>query len=144
MQKVSLLINFYIAVDCPDPSCSGQGVCVEGACICRKGWEGPRCADREAALSACLPTCSAPRGTFDPRQGRCNCSPGYTGADCSKGEDHDFGSVPFIFILIRIQHFRLNNDPNPNPIRIQGFDYQKWIKIYSCHCVGEMGGKAER
>ncbi len=28
-------------------------------------------------------------------------------------------------IRIRIQHFRLNTDPDPDPIRIQGFDDQK-------------------
>ncbi len=31
-------------------------------------------------------------------------------------------------IRIRIQHFRLNTDPDP--IRIQGFDDQKFKKIY--------------
>jgi hypothetical protein len=30
--------------------------------------------------------------------------------------------------LIRIQHFRLNT--NPDPVRIQGFDNQKFNKIY--------------
>jgi hypothetical protein len=29
------------------------------------------------------------------------------------------------FIRIRIQHFRLNTDPDPDPIRIQGFNDQK-------------------
>jgi hypothetical protein len=43
-----------------------------------------------------MPTCSAPRGTFDSRQGRCNCSPGYTGADCSKGED---GQICYLFLV---------------------------------------------
>jgi hypothetical protein len=32
-------------------------------------------------------------------------------------------------IQIRIQHLRLNTDPDP--IRIQGFDYQELEKIYS-------------
>ncbi len=30
----------------------------------------------------------------------------------------------FHLIRIRIQHFRLNTDPDPDPIRIQGFDVQ--------------------
>jgi hypothetical protein len=34
-------------------------------------------------------------------------------------------------IRIRIQHFRLNTDPEPDPIRIQGFDDQMLEKIYS-------------
>jgi hypothetical protein len=28
--------------------------------------------------------------------------------------------------FIRIQHFRLNTDPDPDPIRIQGFNDQKF------------------
>jgi hypothetical protein len=31
--------------------------------------------------------------------------------------------------FIRIQHFRLNTDPDPDPIRIQGFNDQKLNKI---------------
>ncbi len=31
---------------------------------------------------------------------------------------------------IRIQHFRLNTDPEPDPIRIQGFDEQKLGNIF--------------
>jgi hypothetical protein len=31
-------------------------------------------------------------------------------------------------IQFRIQHFRLNADPDPDPIRIQDFDDQKWRK----------------
>ncbi len=33
------------------------------------------------------------------------------------------------FHFIRIQHFRLNTDPDPDPIRIQGFNDQKFKKI---------------
>jgi hypothetical protein len=32
------------------------------------------------------------------------------------------------FIRIRIQHFRLNTNPDPEPIRIQGFNDQKLKK----------------
>ncbi len=32
-------------------------------------------------------------------------------------------------IRIRIQNFRLNTDPDPDPIRIHGFDDQKFKKI---------------
>jgi hypothetical protein len=33
--------------------------------------------------------------------------------------------------FMRIQHFRLNTDPDPYPIRIQGFNDQKLTKNYS-------------
>jgi hypothetical protein len=35
------------------------------------------------------------------------------------------------FIRIRIQHFRLSTNPDPDPIRIQGFNDQKLKKNYS-------------
>ncbi len=35
------------------------------------------------------------------------------------------------FIRIRIQHFRLITDPDPDPIRIQGFNDQKLKKNYN-------------
>ncbi len=35
------------------------------------------------------------------------------------------------FIWFRIQHFRLNTNPDPDPIRIQGFTDQKLEKNYS-------------
>ncbi len=37
--------------------------------------------------------------------------------------------IHFIRIQIWIQHFRLNTDPDPDPIRIQGFNDQKLKKI---------------
>jgi hypothetical protein len=40
------------------------------------------------------------------------------------------GSV-FIWVRIRIQHFLLNTDPDPDPIRIQVFNEQKLKKNYS-------------
>jgi hypothetical protein len=33
------------------------------------------------------------------------------------------------FIRIRVQHFRMNTSPDPDPIRIQGFNDQKLNKI---------------
>jgi hypothetical protein len=42
------------------------------------------------------------------------------------------GSVPGIhFFRIRIQHLRMNTNPDPDPIRIQGFKDQKFKKNYS-------------
>jgi hypothetical protein len=37
--------------------------------------------------------------------------------------------IRIYFILIRIQHFRLNTDPDPDPIWIQGFNDEKVKKI---------------
>ncbi len=50
-----------------------------------------------------------------------------------------------------IQHFRLNTDPDPDPIRIQDFDDQKleknyrysWKKILSCEYLREFSKKFE-
>ena len=32
--------QFCEKVDCPDPTCSDHGFCVDGSCICKKGWKG--------------------------------------------------------------------------------------------------------
>jgi hypothetical protein len=44
----------------------------------------------------------------------------------------EYPVFPICNHLIQIQHFniRLNSDPDPDPIRIQGFDDQKLKKIY--------------
>jgi hypothetical protein len=39
--------------------------------------------------------------------------------------------IHLIRLRILIQHFRLNTDPDPDPIRIQGFYDSKFYKIYS-------------
>ncbi len=52
-------------------------------------------------------------------------------AKVSSQRQQGCGSVPIH--LIRIQHFRLNNDPDPDPIRIQGFDEQKIFFIKNCN-----------
>jgi hypothetical protein len=44
----------------------------------------------------------------------------------SVSDPHLFDTVRF---RIRIQHFRLNTGPDPDPIRIQGFDDQKCKKF---------------
>ncbi len=39
--------------------------------------------------------------------------------------------IRICLIKIRIQHFKLNTDPDPDSVRIEGFDNQKCKKIYS-------------
>lgn len=68
-------------MDCPDPLCSGHGFCVEGDCICKKGWKGATCAKLDEEARQCLPDCSA-HGMFDLETQRCQCSPGWTGDEC--------------------------------------------------------------
>ncbi len=50
-----------------------------------------------------------------------------------KPSRHKYGTVfeSRSLILDLDQHFRLNTDPDPDPIRIQGFDDQKLNKIFS-------------
>ncbi len=74
---------FSLTVDCPDPKCSGQGFCVEGQCICKKGWRGETCAQIDDEARQCLPDCSG-HGRFDLEERRCECHAGWTGQDCAK------------------------------------------------------------
>ena len=70
--------------DCPDPSCSDHGFCVEGSCVCRQGWRGPTCATVDHEARQCLPDCSG-HGDFDLESQKCICKGQWTGNDCSKG-----------------------------------------------------------
>jgi len=72
-------------VDCPNPNCSGHGVCVEGTCICKKGWKGVNCDEMDKDALQCLPDCSG-HGTFDLEAQSCQCEPMWSGEDCSKGK----------------------------------------------------------
>ncbi|KAG0720267.1 Attractin-like protein 1 [Chionoecetes opilio] len=58
--------------------CSGHGVCLDGFCTCNAGWGGPACSVR-----VCPEGCSG-NGQCHPEEHRCQCHPGYTGADCSQ------------------------------------------------------------
>ena len=94
MQFISVLVyelfktwlsNFTKIGDCPDPSCSGHGFCVEGSCVCRQGWRGPTCATVDHEARQCLPDCSG-HGDFDLESQKCICKGQWTGNDCSKGK----------------------------------------------------------
>ena len=80
-------VNFccLITADCPDPSCSGHGFCVEGTCVCRQGWRGPTCNTVDHEARQCLPDCSG-HGDFDLETQKCICKGQWTGNDCSKGK----------------------------------------------------------
>ena len=70
---------------CPR-GCSGNGQCVRGICSCDEGWEGEDCAidgrDFADRPSTCAHQCSG-NGRCNEATRKCECMPGYTGADCA-------------------------------------------------------------
>ena len=84
--------DFCQKVDCPDPTCSEHGFCVDGSCICKKGWKGLDCGVLDEEARQCLPDCSG-HGVFDLEAQKCDCFEGWVGDDCSsKLCDLDCGS----------------------------------------------------
>ena len=73
---------FHFTVDCPDPTCSDHGFCVDGSCICKKGWKGTDCGILDEEARQCLPDCSG-QGIFDLESQTCQCNQGFVGDDCS-------------------------------------------------------------
>ena len=80
-----VILTFLFSDDCPDPTCTGHGFCVEGSCVCRQGWRGPTCAIVDKEARQCLPDCSG-HGDFDLETQKCVCRGQWTGNDCSKGK----------------------------------------------------------
>ena len=70
-------------VDCPHPTCNEHGFCVDGVCLCKKGWKGLDCSQVDSDAMQCLPDCSN-QGTFSLELHKCVCTEGWTGEDCSK------------------------------------------------------------
>lgn len=60
--------------------CSGNGVCIDGACTCNGQWDGRAC-----HIEKCPNSCGAKddRGHCEPKVG-CSCNKGYVGSDCSQ------------------------------------------------------------
>lgn len=70
------------AVDCLDPTCSNNGICVNGECHCKPGWGGLHC---ELPRAQCPDQCHG-HGAFIPDTGLCSCDPNWMGPDCSMGK----------------------------------------------------------
>ena len=79
------ILNF--SGDCPDPDCSGRGVChlETGTCLCDIGWRGPKCESRNPTLHQCLPDCSL-HGDYSVELGKCQCHNNWTGRECNISE----------------------------------------------------------
>ena len=67
----------FISVECPDPTCSDHGFCVDGSCVCKKGWKGDDCSLMDEEARQCLPDCSG-NGYFDLEEGQCICKDGWS------------------------------------------------------------------
>lgn len=70
--------------------CSGNGLCLDGRCICNVGFDGPDCTGKicsDPAMSG--PRCDIPRCSNDCTgkglcmNGKCACWLGFSGVDCS-------------------------------------------------------------
>ena len=84
--------------DCPDPTCTGHGFCVEGSCVCRQGWRGPTCAIVDKEARQCLPDCSG-HGDFDLETQKCVCRGQWTGNDCSKGKLLPLSRIDMAYVM---------------------------------------------
>lgn len=86
MYFLPLLLLFVplLAVDCLDPTCSNNGICVNGECHCKPGWGGLHC---ELPRAQCPDQCHG-HGAFIPDTGLCSCDPNWMGPDCSMGRDN--------------------------------------------------------
>ncbi|KAK8733971.1 hypothetical protein OTU49_006273 [Cherax quadricarinatus] len=78
--------------------CSGRGACLEGYCTCDAGWGGLAC-----SVPVCPEGCSG-NGLCNPEEHRCQCHPGYTGADCSQVIEEGWWEVVGHDITSQLNH----------------------------------------
>lgn len=78
---------FVTTVTCIDPSCSGNGLCHLGKCVCYKGFKGDHCQlpDKLNLTHLCARDCSG-HGQFDWDTGQCICDRFFKGKDCEQGK----------------------------------------------------------
>uniref|UniRef100_A0A1A8CXF3 N-acetylglucosamine-1-phosphodiester alpha-N-acetylglucosaminidase n=1 Tax=Nothobranchius kadleci TaxID=1051664 RepID=A0A1A8CXF3_NOTKA len=62
---------------CQPANCSGNGECVDGHCLCKKGWQGSACDSL-----VCQPPACGPHGVCT--QDGCVCDAGWRGKNCSQ------------------------------------------------------------
>ncbi|XP_071548836.1 attractin-like protein 1 isoform X2 [Panulirus ornatus] len=96
----------YSVDGCPSTAvgeeCSGRGACLEGVCTCDAGWGGPAC-----SVPVCPEDCSG-NGQCNPEEHRCQCHPGYTGADCSQVIEEGWWEV--------VGHDMTSQSTHPDPV----------------------------
>lgn len=75
-------------LECPN-DCMGNGLCLDGQCVCSNGWGGPDCTNRLCSGAFLGPKCDIPACPNDCDgkglcfQGTCQCWVEWSGDDCS-------------------------------------------------------------
>lgn len=75
-----------------DVDCGLGGDCVDGACVCKKGWDGKKYKDKQGKpnqrCTKCTNDLACENGNpCDLATGACVCNPGYFGPTCGATED---------------------------------------------------------
>ncbi|DBA02364.1 TPA: hypothetical protein N0F65_007183 [Lagenidium giganteum] len=74
-----------------DVDCGVGGVCTDGVCVCKPGFDGKgkgKKGTKDARCSKCTSDQACKNGgTCDAESGKCQCKPGFSGAQCQEVED---------------------------------------------------------